>query len=406
MSAWKFTGTIIVLLAATASFGAEFEVHPSLAVSEEYTDNVYDSPSRVSDYITRTMPGIVMAMKSPVFTGDLSYQFDYRYYARNSRSDDQTHFAACKGHLTMAENLLFLDLNDDYRRVSLDVSRDVTGESLYFNQSDRNIASASPYLVFHPGSSTLLKTGYRFIDTRYFDSVGVDKMAHVAFGEVGHELSPKWQATLGYTFTHEESNVNDYDQHQGYAGLRFEYADKSFILGQGGGTWTSFANGISNRKPYWNAGITHSFGSVTAILTSTTRYDEDPLGNVARQTLSSFTLEKALARGTTGVLLSYSEFASPETGKLNVVKYSGRLYWQDALTSFLTARAAFTAERYEQKLADTHTRRYLAEAGLTYLITSELSGSLNYYFADYHSPGIVSDNRRVNRGILELKATF
>ena len=155
-----------ILSVTTVAQGAEFEVHPSLAVSEEFTDNVFETPTnRISDYITRVLPGIALSYRAPALTGDLNYVFDYRHYARNTRGDETTHELSAKGHLTAVENFMFLDVSDEYQRVSLDVTRDVTKESLFLNQSDRNVATVSPYLTFNPTERILVKTGYRFIDT-------------------------------------------------------------------------------------------------------------------------------------------------------------------------------------------------------------------------------------------------
>ncbi len=169
-----------ILSIATVAQGAEFEMHPSLAVSEEFTDNVFETrTNRTSDYITQTLPGLAMSYKAPALTANLDYVFDYRHYARNTVPDDIAHTLSADGHLTAVKNLLFLDVSDEYQRVSLDVTRDVTKESLFVDQTDRNVVTASPYLMFNPMERIMVKTGYRFIDVRYFGTpVGTSRSVH------------------------------------------------------------------------------------------------------------------------------------------------------------------------------------------------------------------------------------
>ena len=403
----KITGILIVLTLATASYGAEFEVKPSLAVSEEYTDNVFDTNSKVSDFITRAMPSITMLMKSPVLTGDLSYQFDYRYYARHNLDDEMVHVLAAKGILTLVDNLLFVEMSDAYQRVSLDVTRDVTTESLAANQTDRNVFTVSPYLLLRASSTTMAKTGYRFIDTHYFDSIGIDKMEHTAFAEAIHEFSSSWKGLVGYNFVRMDAgSSNSYNQQKAYAGFRYEYADKSFFSAQGGRIWTDFDNQNSQRNLYWNVALSYFVDNVTATLSSELRFTEDPKGTASREKLNSIKVEKALAKGSAGLECEYSEFANNENGVTNTRKIAGRVNWHNEITSLLKGNVTFAAERYQYPLQSTYTRRFLVESSINYQLAEQLTTSLSYIFVDYYSPGIVTDNRTVNRIMLELKKSF
>lgn len=401
---------ITVSLAGTASAG-EFKIQPSITVSEEYTDNVFGTNAdRVDDFITRILPGIFLDYKAPVLEADLNYRFDYRYYARNSRSSDTTHDLAIKGHLTAVDNLLFLDVRDQYRRVSLDVTRDVTQESLFVNQSDQNIAFISPYLTLQPGARTKVKTGYRFLDTRYFnaqsDAQGIDKTDHSGFLEITHELSSRWSATCGYTFTHEDAETNDFDQHQPFAGFRYEYADKSFLFGQAGYTWIRYSDGHNLNNVYWNAGFSHAFATVTTTINTGVKYDEDPLRNITQETFVTGNLEKRLFNGSLALALNYSEFTLADTDVLQTRKYGGVVQGRYEFTPRLNGNLAFTAEKYDQPLLDSYTRRLLVNSGLSYLLSAEMTISLNHIFVDYYSPDIAPDNKEVNRIILEVRKVF
>jgi hypothetical protein len=398
---------MIGFMLPVAAHAGDFEIHPSIAVSEEYTDNVFlESDHRVSDFITRALPGIALVYKAPALEADVSYRYDYRYYAKNSRSTDQTHDIAATGKLTAVENLLFLEVSDHYQRVSLDVSKDVTHESLFVDQTDQNVASVSPYITLQPGQRTKIKTGYRFLDYRYFDPNGVDKTNHIGFLDVAYEFSPRWFATCGYTYTREDASITDYDQHQPHAGFRYEYASKSFLFGEAGYTWTHYNDGHNLNHVYWNAGFSHEFDTFVTTINTGVRYDEDPLQNVTQETFVNGSLEKRLLRGDIILSLYYSEFDEPETNNLQTKKYGGTVLGHYEFSSRLRGSLGFTGEKYDKQFFDSYTRRFVVEPGLSYHLAEKLTLSLNYVFVDSYSPVITSDDYQVNRVIVEIKKVF
>ena len=386
---------------------AEFDYHPSLAVSEEFTDNVYETNSRrLHDFITRVQPGVALGYKAPAVTGSLDYVLDYRHYARNTRNDDLAHALSAKASLNTLDKRFFFDVSEEFQRVSLDVTRDVARESLFVNQSDRNIVTASPYAIFNPTERFKVKTGSKFVDTRYFDSLGVDKNDHIGFLNMTYELTKQWSLTAGYTYTREISDLDRYNQHVALGGFRYEYADKSFLYAQAGNSWTDYDSGQRLDSIVWDAGITHSFDTITASLTTGVRYNEDPLRDILQETYVSGSIEKRFARGSIAVIPGYSEYVLTKTDTLQTTKYGGTIRGKYELTSKMNGMLAFTGENYEQKLLRSHTTRYQADTGLSYLLTKQLSLLLSYVYTSYNSPGIPADNFHVNRGMVELKMTF
>ncbi len=402
------TSTVFtVLIVATAAQGADFQLHPSLAVSEEFTDNVFETRTdRISDYITRALPGLVMSYKAPALEGDLNYVFDYRHYARDSRGDEVSHTLNAKAKLTAVDNLLFLEAADNYQRVSLDVTRDTTRESLFVNQSDRNIITASPYFTLRPSERIPVKGGYRYTDTRYVNSSGIDKTDHVAFLDIAYELSKYFSLTAGYTFTRELADIDDFSQHQALGGFRYEYAEKSFLFAKAGKTWTRYNSGQRLDSLAWNAGLTHVFDTVTATVITGVRYNEDPLSNVMKESYVSGIIEQRLKRGSISFSPLYSEYAMTKTDTLQTRKYGATVSGQYDFSTDLKGRLAFTAERYEQQLVDSYTRRLQVDSGISYLLAEQLTIALSYVYTGYYSPGIAADNLHVNRAMVELKKTF
>lgn len=402
-------GTVcVLLLGAVKAQGADFSVKPSLAISEEYTDNVFESNlNKRSDYITRIQPGLTLKYNAPLWDWDLGYAFDYRYYARGSRNDESTHNINAKGLVKIIDEVLFLELSNVYKRVSLDVTRDNTNESLYSNQSDQNIGTVSPYLVLHPTARLTLKTGYRYINTWYKDPQAIDKQDHIGFINSSYELTSKFFLTVDYTFTREIplSNSSFY-RHEAYLGPRYEYADKSFVYARGGIIASDYDNGIDYFNPSWNAGITHVFDTMTADLSMGMKYSDDPLGNSTLDTSYNISLTKNMQRGSLTLRGSYTEFLDANTDRLKNKRYSGGFTGAYELVQDLRASLGLTYENYEDLLRNGTTDKYFVDCGLSYNFGKELTVGLTYKYIDYSSAIIVTDNKQINRVILEVKKTF
>ena len=396
-----------ILMLTVSAQGAEYELHPSLAVSEEFTDNVFEAQTtRISDYITRVLPGIAMSYSAPALTGDLGYVFDYRHYARGNRGDEVTHSLNAKGKLTAVDTLLFLEVADTYQRVSLDAIRDTTRESLFVNQSDRNVVTVSPYVTLRPFERLPVKAGYRFIDTTYISSSGVDKTDHTAFLEIAYELSNRFSLTADYTFTRELAVIDNYNQHHALGGFRYEYTDKSFLFAKVGNTWTSYDSGRDTSVIAWHTGLTHVFGTVSATVTSGVKYNEDPLHNIMKERFVSGTIERRFERGTLSFSPAYSEFDQANAGGLKTKKYGATVRGQFELIPDLKGNLAFIAEKYERQTLGNYTRRIQVDSSLDYLLARQLTASLTYIYTGYYSQEIVADNWHVNRVMIELKKTF
>jgi len=397
----------LLLVEASQLLGADFSIKPLLAISEEYTDNVFDSNINIrSDYITRAQSGVSLQYRAPFWDWDLGYSYDYRYYARGSRSDDTTHNINARGLVKIADEVLFLELSDVYTRISLDVTRDTTGESLYLNQTDQNVGSVSPYLVLHPTARLALRTGYRYINTWYKEPQAVAKQDHVGFLTSRYELSPKLFLTGEFTFTREiPLNDKSFYRYEAYIGPRYEYAENSFIFAKGGVIATDYDNGINLIYPSWSAGITHTFDTVTANFSTGTAYADDPTGEPTLEISYRASLTKNLPKGSLTLQGSYTEFfyAIPDT--LRNKRYSGGFASALEFTQDLRGTLGLTYEKYQDLLNRT-TDRYFVDCGLSNSFGKELTAGFSYRYIDYSSATIPEDNRKVNRVMLEVRKVF
>jgi hypothetical protein len=406
------TACAFALLCAAPSFGADYLIKPKITVGEEYTDNVFDDRSNKADFITRIQPGILLKYSAPLWDWNLDYAYDYRYYARRTRKQDTTQDINASGLVKIVDEKLFLEVSDVYKRVSLDLARDTTNESLSAQQTDQNVGIVSPYLVLHPTSQLTTKTGYRYINTWYKEPNAVSKQDHVGFLNASYELSPKFSLTGDYSFTREIPVVNSsFNRQEAYLGPRYEYADKSFCFAKGGVIYTDYDNGTTVLNPAWSAGLTHTFETAVLVLSAGKQYSDDPLGASILQSSYSAMFTQSLKRGSLILLGSYTELRTENSSPVTINRqdnntYSGGFTGLYEASEALQGTLGLTYQKYHDLIRSGSTDRYFVDCGLKYNFGKDLTAGLSYKYSDYSSAEIAIDNRRINRVILEVKKVF
>ncbi|GFO57779.1 hypothetical protein GMST_01040 [Geomonas silvestris] len=401
----RFLFSLGLLAAATpCTWAADFQFAPALTVSEEYNDNVLGTEgAKLTDYITRVQPGLGLVYQGPKFKGDLRYSFDYRTYARATRKDETYHYLNLHGSADLKE-FLYLDISDSLSRVSLDSRRpDVITESSFLNQVTQNVASGSPYLVWHPVDKGVLRTGYRFTDTSYWGGGTVEKRSHLLFTDLTHQTSERLGLNAGYTYARVRTSLGGYQQHDVTAGARYEYAAKSFLFGGLGNSWQELNGGDEVSSLTWNAGLTHTFGQAVATVETRVSFIEDPQSISTKETGYYASLSRTLEHGALALGASYSEDREMRTG---VLRKKGALNASGSyeVSPHLMANLALTADRVNRVSLDDLPYHLNANAGLSYAFNYGLTLALGYSYVEYRkSIDDVSGARQTNRVSLELR---
>jgi hypothetical protein len=400
---------LVAVSSAAEAAASELELKPALSVSEEYNDNVYGTADgRKTDFITRVQPGAALHYGGPQITVDSSYIFDYRNYAEGSHGDEQIHNGDLKGTLQLLDNFLMLDFGDALHRTTVDVSRDVATESLLVQQTNQNIAYVSPYLLWRLGSKETLKTGYRYTDTRYFEGIGADRREHSGFADFLHQVSPELTLNVGYAYTHADVIGLGYDRNNVSAGFRYNLAQRSSIFGSVGNSWNHFRGRNSTSDLFWDAGVSHDFGRLVALLKTKVENIDDPLTISTRRISYSGRLDRAFGRGGMGISAMYLEDYMTETGKLEhrrgTLSSSGRY----EILPKLTATASLYAERFNRDAPGDYPYRLTASGALSYaLYSDDVRISLAYTFAlDRLQLDSSSGEKATNRLVVEARRRF
>ena len=404
-----FHTLVLFSLSAASAAASEFRMVPSFAVSEEVNDNIREVPEGERlELVTRVQPGAALNYQAPYATLDASYILDYRYYARDTSEDQFNHTALLKGALRPSEDFFTLELSDSYSRVSLDPARETVQESVLVNQTDQNVATANPSLTWHPGGKSLLKTGYRFSDIRYWHSSAIDKQVHGLYADYLHQITQRLDFTSGYAFAFTDSELSSYRKHDLSAGLRYEYADRSYLYGGIGNSWLQYSIGLNSSNLFWNAGVSHDFGTGVASLETRVQYTEDPLTLATRQTDYTLKLDRKLERGRLWISTGYSEYQVELDQSRDRERVQINLGGSHELGHGFTAGLSALGERLSRHSAIFNLPYHLVGTGtLSYLVSEGFTLGVSYSHISYRDElGDSSGSIEVNRGLVEVRKVF
>ncbi len=387
--------------------GAESHFQPSVLLSEEYNDNIFLSPTdRFDDYITRIVPSFQFAYRAPFWDWDVSYAYDYRYYVLNKFAETDNHRASLANQTRIVQDLFFLKVQDDYTRVSLDVSRDFTQESNLVHQSDQNIFITSPYLVLTLSNQTRISTGYLYRNIWYKDPASIGLAENTVYAELGHDLMSRMSMTIGARHTLDENRLDDFTRDDAYLGLLYEFANDSTISAMIGYSWFDFEISGRNEQMYWDAILTKRFPKVTIIGETSLRYIPDPQRGLTREDRYVGTIRKDDERtslAVSGGVFEYREIVRNNLeNTVNRVTVTGKY----AVTRKSAIIMNVGVDWNHDYLADIKTERFLGGARYEYSAGEKLLLALDYKYSDVYSPDSYLDNYYNNRVSVEVQKSF
>jgi hypothetical protein len=447
LSTKKLTAPLLVLLVALGATAAapgealasDFQLKPALGLSQEYNDNVNESVlNRRTDWITRVQPGVTFHYLLPDSSWDAGYNLDYLKFDRGTKGDELSHQGLFKGSSALLGNLLYLDLNDNLSRVSVDVARDVTSDSAFAQQTDQNLATVSPYLLWRYSDKGSLKTGYSYTDVRYWSVAGisgVDRHQQDATAALSQEILPLVSLSAQYTFSRVDSQVNSYDSHSASGGARYEYADGCSIFANLGYNWQSFIGGFRSNSFFWDAGVTHDFHFLIATLASKSSTNTNPqsvssrlvpqaggllsltprtaVAKVDPQSIStkvtshSVSLDRKLDRGALGLFGSYSRFADTLPGGIDRTTAALGASGSYELRPSLIASLSATGYRVTGFGPGDFPYHFTGVGALNYSFNHDLTAGVTYTHVMYRfKPEQNAGSLDVNRVVLNLVKAF
>lgn len=404
------TGAVLISMnAVSVAQGAEFRMTPSLLLSEEYNDNVFlEERDQVSEYITRVLPSLGVTYRSPLWDWNVLYAYDYRYYAHRSVENDESHIVDAQMLMELLRDRLYVDASDDYRRVSLDATRDFSQESPFLNQSDRNAARINPYIVFGRGSRVEMTAGYVYSRTWFEEETGTNAEDNIAHAEIEYEMRPDLFIETGYRYTDERSDALDFRKNDVHVGARRAYGDRSSMHFRVGHSEVEFENGRGDSHEFWSAGVSHRFPRFTASVESSREYSENPSGDPLKITshriFFNAPMEPERAGGNTD--FHFSEYRNSVTGESESKQYGFGGAVEYRMSQRALGRLDFSADVFEEESPDAYTIRYLAGLRMRYSLSRSLEVAVEDRYAYAYSPDLSDNNYKNNRVTVEVRKDF
>ena len=404
---------MVVLLSALSMMapdhvaGAEFRLQPAIALSEEYNDNIFLVPEKMEyDYITRIAPSINIKYKGPFWDWDVDYVYDYLRYARHHISQDQTHTLNLANHTRIIDEYIFLDIRDNYARVSLDPARDYTQESTFVNQTDRNTLTVNPYFIIRPTSQMTVTTGYAYSNIWYKDPTAIDQAEHIVYTGLRQDLSRRSIMTAGIRHMQNKNSDQDYTQDDVYLGQTYEYVENSTLAVAVGNSWFDRKDAEKTSQVYWDANFTHRYSTMTVTYETGLRFIPDPNEILRREDRYLASITKAVERTSLTVSGGLKEYRNIINKHLENSSYGVNGKMSHAITTKSTIILNLGAERLKDYQVYTKVDRYLTGVRFEHLAAETLTVALDYRYSNVYSPDVYTDNYYNNRLSIEIRKVF
>ena len=409
-------GLLIVILISTIELSfAKLTVVPGISVKEEYNDNIFlDSSGEEDDFITTVSPEIELEY-SPNRLLDLSldYGLNFRFYSRHSSLNDtsirETQNIEFQSQLRPF-NRVFIDISDVYDRVPVDVRERFAIDNAYFNMTDRNTFSFSPYMIL-PLTSTISTTiGYGYGNIWHKNKETVDSYTQSAYLRLNKRFSSKINGTLRYDYiayrpdlSDDEPAVREYDRHEGSAGIVYRFNPDFEMNGEVGRLWTDFQTGEDAKLTFWNVATDYRFGSTNIGAGYSYSFDDSATSGAFKRSRVDLNLET----GRVLRLLINPYYYNDEYININRKDKTTGVTFDVSrpLSEKISASLNGVLERQKFSPEDEKVYRYSLGSALDYRLSRSITTSIGYRYNSRNSD-VDTEDFHNNIAWLQAKLTF
>jgi len=278
---------LLGLLAPPAQRGP-VTLTPSIAIGEEYNDNVaLTSQSKQSDFITSFAPALSLYVNRPSYQLNAGYSFSAAVYAKeerlNNALDSQNFVAGGVYRATPALTLTATELFAKSRNTNVVASQGfATGRQESWNNTftpglawqltptnTLNLSASYGVLRFegrttasNTGGGTASNTG----GTTASNTGGADSDTYTFQSNLTHAFTPRFAGVIGYGFTYLDTHGQENSTtHTPTLGLTYRLTETLSAAVNGGPAVTQ-VSGTTHITPAGNASLTQTFGFGSASL--------------------------------------------------------------------------------------------------------------------------------------------
>lgn len=418
------TACVLTLTCAFAAPAAAsiFRLEPSIMLVEEYDDNVFLQHKKKGSTITIVSPAVNLIYTTSFWDWSLAYTYYYFYYGSHGINNDSSHALALKNRTELLKDYIFLEVRDDYSRVSQNVAINYAALSPQANQADQNVLTVNPSVRLKPWQTGMLILGYIYQETRFLNAsdssavstVNVEHFDNIGYAELGQQLSTRITATAGARYTHEENDVLGFNQEDVYAGLTYRYAEYGSLTTRGGKSWFDFSHNQYGTRDFWfwDANLSQRFSTLAIGLATTRSVVQDPTRVVTRADSYSATLSKVGTRGSisvTGGLNYYRDMVLDKPIADSEIVSVSLLY---RITPRISCTAGAAFQDVQNKVnalnqpTDTDTRVVFSNLRLSYQIAPKTSLAGEFRYVHQTSGDPLTPIYYGNQYLIEFKHTL
>jgi hypothetical protein len=235
---FKGAALALLLLAAMPAQapGEELRLTPSIAVKEEYNDNIFLAVGNgVDDFITTLSPALELSSRTERRNGSLSGGVNWLKYARHSGSDAVDYFVNGKGGYLISERMS-VSAGGSYTQNSRPDQLDPdTGLSINSESRVQGYQAGGSYAVTE---KSRLSLSYGYSRQDYDRSGLVGSRQHQASAGVSHALTPQASLEEAFSFNRQLTGVSQVDNYSATLGLSYRFRELWSLSMRGGGRYT------------------------------------------------------------------------------------------------------------------------------------------------------------------------
>ena len=401
-------------------------INASLSVAESYDSNVFLRSYKQDDFITRVSPVLGFNFQNQLLDWSLGSSLDYRYYARNTRTEDFSYALNTTGRINVYREYAYIVVSDRYSQTSQSNATDYNSLSANVNVTDQNVLRVNPRLEIPLTSRIKFNPQYSYTNYWYPSQSQQNRQSHQGAADFSYELSPRFSPFLGYSYTRMDGTLMQYNQQYPYIGFRYE--DERFILkGSVGYSKTDLDRGDSTNDVVWDASLTYRLTSMSFTLSSSSDVDQSAYLNgttlnqfrKAPQMVTNYsaTFMREFRKAVLALSLYYRENDDSVTSNLLSRNFGTSGSLRHDLSARLTGTFDYRVERNDQRtyVYDplTHKIIYQLGYGLAYTFGKDWTVTGSYRYQNSSSPQEASYfsvysyyNYADNRVMLEVRKVF
>jgi hypothetical protein len=395
-----------------------------LSVAQSYDSNVFLNSYKQDDFITRVSPAIAFQYSNQLLDWNLGTSLDYRYYAKNTRTEDFNYSLNTGGRIKVYRDYAFIIVSDTFTQTSQSNSVNYSSLSPTVNVTNLNTLRVNPRLELPITSKIKFNPQVAYTNYWYPSQNQQNRQNYAASADFSYELSRKLSPYLGYSFNRMDGQLQKYDQHYPYFGIRF-LVDELTLQGSVGYSMLTVDNGGSTSHMVWNANLAYRLATTTYTLATASDVDQSAFLNnttvyqlrKAPQIVTSYSgsFQKEFRKSILTLSLYFRENTDSITSDLITRTFGTSGSLNHTLSARLSGVFSYRVERGDQRnsvvgvLTNQGTHSLLYELGyrLAYSFGKEWITSCEYRYLNSSSPQAVSTyNYTDNRVSLAVSKTF